>query len=83
MKKFAYTLMVAMTALLGFGSVASAYPPDYPPTSPPTTVDPGTDLPITGSGGVSSLVLVAVILLAVGVGLFVTAQVRRRSEVSA
>lgn len=82
MKKFAYALIATMTALLGFGSVASAYPPDYPPTSTPITV-PDTDLPVTGSGGVSSLVLVAVILLTVGVGLFVTAQVRRRSEVGA
>lgn len=82
MKKFTYALMVTMATLLGFGSVASAYPPDYPPTSTP--VDPtDAELPVTGSGGVSSLVMVAIILLAVGVGLFVTAQARRRNELTA
>lgn len=84
MKKFAYALMAATATLLGFGSVAAAST-DYPPGSTPTTTLDPTDieLPATGSGGVSGLVFVALILLAVGVGLFVTAQARRRSGTSA
>lgn len=80
MKKVLYSLMVTMATLLGFGTVASAYPPDSTPSS---TVDPNVELPVTGSGDVSGLVFVAIILVAVGVGLFVTAQARRRNELGA
>ena len=41
-------------------------------------VPPGTDLPATGSNGIGSVTTIALGLLAVGFGLFVVAQLRRR-----
>jgi FlaG/FlaF family flagellin (archaellin) len=52
------------------------------PTTVPATV-PGSGLPATGSGGLGTTTGIAVGLLAVGLGLFVVAQVRRRQSPAA
>ncbi len=47
-------------------------------TTAPVVTTPGSGLPATGSGGISTTTGIAIGLLVVGLGLFVVAQVRRR-----
>lgn len=84
MKKFVIAVMTSVIVFLNFGATAMAYPPGGGVGGDGGAVTiPTGGLPATGSSGVSTMAIIAIGLLIVGVSLFVVSQVRRRQTVMA